>query len=551
MKHRLGVSVGVVLLGIGVAPFWMGKSAQTAHPGAEKAAVSSSGKRDIMVASAADDYIPPLLGFTDDDLIDNPRLNPVLALTGGEGYDEPGRLTFAAEYLPHLPVAPSLLLMGGYDAPRLTPFPNPGMPNLFGGNQFDNAPALPLDNSSHAFNGPANPPAAPASINPAAPLTYPRPTPGLAQPMANPQGPAQGGYPQPAQGGYGPPAGQYPGGYANVPPPGLGAPPSGPGPGFGAAPQYPMGQPEMLAYAGPESVPQGGPTPPPPMAGYQGAPRQAAPNQLAGNPGAGYQQAGQAFAAQGYPQGNFGPQAGYGYGQNCGCQNGQGFGGHGFANYGSTFGGYVQNAPMMEGGYGGQFGGPAEFGGYSGFGGQSGFGGFHGGMSPVSYGGGSFGEEIGCGGFGGSSYGGYGGSGCGCGQPNMGCCSMPVSCCGSEMGGSFMGGGMSYGGPINGYGGCCTSSCGSERRGFFCRLKDWFKGGSRSNDCDNYNSCCNYNGGCNEQKSCGLFSRIKNLFRKKKDNCCGPTPIYSSGDCGGFEGGYAGGFSGGYGYQGY
>jgi hypothetical protein len=538
MKHRLGVSVGVVLLGIGVAPFWMGKSAQTAHPGAEKVAASSSGKLDILVASAADDYIPPLLGLTDDDLIDNPRLNPVLALTGGEGYDEPGRLTFAAEYLPHLPVAPSLLLMGGYDAPRLAPFPNPGIPNLFSGNQFDNAAAPPLDNSSHAYNGQANTPAAPASINPAAPLSYPRPTPGLAQPMPNPQGPAQGGY--------GPPAGQYPGaGLANVPPPGPGAPPAGyagPGPGFGAAPQYPMGQPEMLAYAGPDSVPPGGPTPPPPLAGYQGAPRQAAPAQCAGYPGAGYQQGAPSFAGQGYPQGYYGPQAGYGYSQNCGCQNGQAFGGHGFANYGSTFGGYVQNAPMMEGGYGSQFGGPVEFGGqfggYSSYGGQSGFGGFQGGMSPVSYGGGSFGGEMGYGGFGGSNF--------GCCQPSMGCCSMPVSCCGSEMGGSFMGGGMSYGGPIEGYGGCCASSCGSQRRGLFCRLKDWFKGGSRSNDCDNYNNGC-----CNEQKSCGLFSRIKNFFHKKKDNCCGPTPIYASGDCCGFEGGYAGGFSGGYGYQGY
>ena len=126
MRHRLGVSVGVVLLGIGVAPFWMGKSPQTSHRATSTAAANSSGNRGILVASAADDYTPPLLGLTDDDLFDNPRINPVLALAGADADDEPGRLTFAAEYLPRLPVAPSLLLMGGYDAPRLTPFPNPG-----------------------------------------------------------------------------------------------------------------------------------------------------------------------------------------------------------------------------------------------------------------------------------------------------------------------------------------------------------------------------------------------------------------------------------------
>ena len=289
-----------------VRPFGWEVGSGCSLPAAKKLPPVRAVSEDILVASAADDYIPPWLGLTDDDLIDNPRLNPVLALTGADGYEEPGRLTFAAEYLPHLPVAPSLLLMGGYDAPRLTPFPNPGMPNLFSGNQFDNAAAPPLDSSSHAFNGQANVPTAPASINPAAPLAYPRPTPGLSPAMPIPQGPAQGGYAPQPQGGYGPPTGQYPGaGYANVPPPGAGAPPAGyagPGPGFGAAPQYPMGHPDMLAYAGPDSVPAGGPTPPPPMAGYQGAPPQAAPYQMAGNPGAGYQQAGPSYPGQGYPQ---------------------------------------------------------------------------------------------------------------------------------------------------------------------------------------------------------------------------------------------------------
>ncbi len=154
MKHRLGISVGVVLLGIGVAPFWMGRSPGTTHPASETAAAHPSGQRAILVASAADDYIPPLLGITDDDLIDNPRLNPMLALTGADADEEPGRLTFAAEYLERLPVAPGLLLMGGYDAPRLTPFPNPGGMNLFGGNQFEAPGGSPLDNSNRVAGGP-------------------------------------------------------------------------------------------------------------------------------------------------------------------------------------------------------------------------------------------------------------------------------------------------------------------------------------------------------------------------------------------------------------
>ena len=29
-----------------------------------------------MLVASADDYIPPLLGYLDDDLVDNPRLNP-------------------------------------------------------------------------------------------------------------------------------------------------------------------------------------------------------------------------------------------------------------------------------------------------------------------------------------------------------------------------------------------------------------------------------------------------------------------------------------------
>ena len=99
-------------------------------------------------------------------------------------------------------------------------------------------------------------------------------------------------------------------------------------------------------------------------------------------------------------------------------------------------------------------------------------------------------------------------------------------------------GGMSCCGPVESYGSCCSSGCCSQKRGLFGRLKDWFKGGSR---CDNnYDGCC-------EQKSCGLFSRIKNLFRKKKEGCCYSTPIYGNCDCcntfgGGFEGGYPGGF---------
>jgi hypothetical protein len=522
MKHRLGVSVGVVLLGIGVAPFWTGKSPGTTHTASETAAANSSGKRAILVASTTDDYIPPLLGYTDDDLIDNPRINPMLALTGADADEEPGRLAFAAEYLQRLPVAPGLLLMGGYDAPRLTPFPNPGASaglNLFGGNQFDPAGTSP-DNSNRVANGPGvgYPPAAPASINPAAPLTFPRPSPGLAQPMPNPQGPGQGGFGPPPQGVYGPPQGQNPGAYTNASPPGMGAPPAGcgaPAPGYGAPAPYPMGQPEMLAYAGPD------------LGNPAAAPFQA-------RPAAGYPQATPPYAAQGYPPANYGPQgaygygapagygygaqAGFGYGADCGCQNIRGFGGGISPYFGANYGGYPQFSGVLAGGQAGY-----------------GYGGFHNGMTPTSFNSG-FGEGVG--------YGGYGGYGFGCCQSSIGCCSMPASCCGSEMG-SFAMGGMNCCGRIESYGGCCSSGCGSQKCGLFGRLKDWFKGGSR---CDNnYDGCC-------EQKSCGLFSRIKNLFRKKKDGCCYSTPIYGGGDCcntfggGAFDGGYAGGYSGGFGY---
>jgi hypothetical protein len=507
MKHRLGVSVGVVLLGIGVAPFWMGKSTTTTHPANEIAAASSSGKQAIIVASASDDYIPPLLGITDDDLIDNPRINPVLALTGSDADEEPGRLTFAAENLQRLPVAPSLLLMGGYDAPRLTPFPNPGAPaqglNLFGGNQFDPTATPSPDNSNHAVNGPAQRPdmgyaqAAPTSINPAAPLPYPRSSPGLAQPMPNPQGPPPGGLGQLP--GQNPPAGFVnapapamappPAGYA-VPPPNYGAP------CYGAPPQYP--QPEMLAYAGPDP----------------GNPAAAA---MAGRPGPGYPQPAPPYAAQGYAPAGYGPQAGYGYGPGCNCQCGRGFGGPNNPYYGANFGGYPQYQAMMAGGQPG-------YGGYSGYGMEPGFGGGH------------FGEEFGHGGFGGSSF--------GCCSPSLGCCNMPVSCCGPEMGSFAMNCGSNCCGPAESYGGCCSSGCCSQRKGLFGRLKDWFKGGSRCND---YDGCC-------EQPRCGLFCRLKSFFHKKKDGCCYSAPICSSGECcpsygcGGFEGGFAGGYSGGFGY---
>ena len=86
--------------------------------------------------------------------------------------------------------------------------------------------------------------------------------------------------------------------------------------------------------------------------------------------------------------------------------------------------------------------------------------------------------------------------------------------------------------------GCYSGGCCPPKKGLFCRLKDWFKGGSRCcNDYDNY--CC-------EQPKQGLFARCKNWFRKKKDPCCYPTPMYFGSSCnscsnyGGFEGGFGG-----------
>lgn len=530
MKHRLGVTVGVVLLGIGVAPFWMGKPGKASHPASDAMTVSSSGARSLLVASATDDYIPPLLGYADDELIDNPRLNPMLALTGADADDEPGRLTFLAEYLPRLPVAPSLLLVGGYDAPRLTPFPNPGMSSgglsLFGGNGIDPTAGPSLDNSNHAVNNQARPdlgyaPAAPTSINPAAPLTYPRPSPGLAQPMPNPLPSAQGNYP--AQAGQNPPAA-----FPNPAGPGAAAPPAGyaaPAPPYGGPVPYPMGQPEMLAYAGAEYG-RGGMAPP--MAGYaQGA----APFANPGYPPAGFApQPG--YGNQPQPGYGYGAQPGYGYGANCAsCQNGAGFAGHGNGYYGANFGGYSQYPGMGGGGqagYGGHFG--HEMG--------AGFGGFNGGYSPTSYSMGSMGGYE-------SGFGGCCSPSLGCCPPSPSCC-MPVSCCGPEMGSYSMNCGTSCCPPMESYGCCPPSGCCGQKRGLFGRLKDWFKGGSR---------CCNDYDGCYEQPRGGLFCRLKNIFRKKKDGCCYPAPVYACGDpCGGyggccnsgFDGGCAGGFSGGY-----
>lgn len=517
MKHRLGVSVGVVLLGIGVAPFWMGRAGKASHPTNEASAPGSSGTRSLLVASAADGYLPPLLGYSADEFVDNPRINPVLALTGAEGDDEPDRLTFLAEYLPRLPVAPSLLLVGGYDAPRLTPFPNPGIPsqgfNLFGGNGIDPTGGPSLDTYNHGANNQARAdlglaPAAPASINPAAPLTYPRPSPGLPQPMPNPAGQGQGAYPPPA--GQAPPAA-----FPNPAAPSAGAPPTGYAapaqPPYGAPMPYPMGQPEMLAYAGAE-MGRGGMAPVP-----------------------GYPQAAPPFAAPGFPAAVYAPQPGFGYGaqpafgygSNCStCQNGGGFAGQGNY-YGAGYGGYSQYPGMMARGYG-SYG----HGAHAGHGMEAGFGGFNGMVSPASYGMGSFGYE--------SGFGGCCSPSLSCCPPSPGCC-MPTSCCGPDMGSFSMNCGMNCCPPMESYGCCPPSGC-CQKKGLFCRLKDWFRGGSRCND---YDGCC-------EQPRGGLFCRLKNIFRKKRD-CCYPAPVYSCGDpCGGcnggFEGGFAGGYSGGFGY---
>ena len=71
--------------------------------------------------------------------------------------------------------------------------------------------------------------------------------------------------------------------------------------------------------------------------------------------------------------------------------------------------------------------------------------------------------------------------------------------------------------------GCYSGGCCPPKKGLFCRLKDWFKGGSRCcSDYDNY--CC-------EQPKQGLFARCKNWFRKKKDPCCYPTPMYFGSSC--------------------
>lgn len=139
MKQRHGITLGIVLLGIGIAPFWLGKGVPMA------AKVSIPAERETAAAAvatvASDDYVPPLLGISDEDLVTSPTINALVSLTEtGPDEEEPGRLAFAGLYLPRLPVAPSLLLVGA-DAPRLTPLPvtNPPtvVPNLFGGPVLD------------------------------------------------------------------------------------------------------------------------------------------------------------------------------------------------------------------------------------------------------------------------------------------------------------------------------------------------------------------------------------------------------------------------------
>jgi hypothetical protein len=469
MKHRLGMTAGVVLLGIGVAPFWMGKSTATSHPALETAALKVSGTNPVLVASG-DDYIPPLLGFFDDDLVDNPRLNPMLALTGGlTDDDEPARLTFLADYVPRMPAAPGLLLVGGYDVPRLAPFPNPGSSglNLFGANQLDPTGGPSLDNPNRAMAQGPRPElryaSSPGSINPNAPLNYPRPTPGVAQPMPNPPNGAPGAPTQNPAGGV---AGMPPGGYAPQAPGYAPGQAGYPAPGMAGPPPVAGGSPEMLAYAGADAN-----NPARPGVGY---------------PQAGYPQAAPGYPGAGYPAAGFVPQTGYGFQPGCtNCGYGQNFGGGQYPAHAGNFGGVPQYA--------------AGFGGY-----QGGFG-----CCP---------QNFGCQ----PSF--------DCCPPSFGCC-MPTSCCGPEMG-CFSGGCCP---PAE----CCYSGgCCPPKRGLFCRLKDWFKGGSR---------CCNdYDSYCCEQPRSGLFSRCKNWFRRKKDPCCYPVPMYCASSCnsccnyGGFEGGFGG-----------
>jgi hypothetical protein len=513
----------------------MGKSTKTSRPATETAALKVSGSHSILVASAGDDYIPPLLGYTDDDFVDNPRINPMLALTGGiaDADDEPGRLPFLNDYVPRMPAAPGLLLVGGYDVPRLNPFPNPASSglNLFGGSQLDPTGGSSLNNNLHAMNNTGGrpdlnfTPSAPASINPAAQPNYPRPTPGLAQPMPNPQGAAPGAFAQSPAQSQASTGAVAPGNFAQPAPQGqAGQAPAygGPPPGYAGGPlPYAGGQPEMLAYAGTDL-------------------NNPALAQGHGYPQAGYPQAAQNFAPQGYQggfaQAAYGAQPGYGYQPGCtNCGNGQNFGAVQFPSQYGNFGAMPQYASTSYAGHYGH-GMNMEYSGAP-------MGGYQGGFSPVSaYSGGSFGGEMAHGGFGGFQQG-FGGCqpSFGCCPPSFGCCPQPVSCCmptsycGSSMG-SFSGGCC---GPIESYG-CCPPGCG-PKKGLFGRLKDWFKGGSRG--CNDYDSCY-------EQPKCGLFSRFKNLFKKKKD--CYPAPMYygcstSCSNYGGYEGGFEGGFGGGFG----
>lgn len=124
MKHHVGISVGVVLLGIGVAPFWAARMAALPNTVAESTRITrSSGVQVASHTRPGDEFIPPLLGISDDEDVPAPPGNPMLALTGG--YREPAvsPLLFEAEYLQRLPVAPALLLVGANDTPRLAPFP--------------------------------------------------------------------------------------------------------------------------------------------------------------------------------------------------------------------------------------------------------------------------------------------------------------------------------------------------------------------------------------------------------------------------------------------